>query len=86
MTTETPQRRRRPALRILAIIGIVLLVLAALSAMSWALRTTERGSVSITDSYDQVEVDVSVGEVVIEAGEGADTTLERNPACGARSR
>jgi Putative adhesin len=75
MTTETPRPRRRPALRILAIIGIVLLALAALSALSWALRTTERDSVSITDSYNRVEVDVSVGEVVIEAGEGDETTL-----------
>ena len=69
MATETPERRRRPILRILAIVGLVLLAIAALSAVSWALRTTERDSVSITESYDQVEVDVSIGEIVIEAGD-----------------
>lgn len=75
MATETPERRRRPILRILAIVGVVLLAIAALSAVSWALRTTERDSVSITESYDQVEVDVSIGEIVIEAGDSDETTL-----------
>jgi hypothetical protein len=75
MATETPERRRRPILRILAIVGVVLLAIAALSAVSWALRTTERDSVSITESYDQVEVDVSIGEIVIEAGDSDETAL-----------
>jgi hypothetical protein len=82
MTTETPERRRRPIMRILAIIGVVLLVVAVLSALSWALRTTDGDSVSITDPYDRVEIDVSVGEVVIEAGAGGETTLEYQTESG----
>jgi flagellar basal body-associated protein FliL len=85
MATETPERRRRPILRILAIVGFVLLAIAALTALSWALRTTERDSVSITESYDQVEVDVSIGEIVIEAVDSDETTphTARSPASGA---
>ncbi|HEX2362925.1 MAG TPA: DUF4097 family beta strand repeat-containing protein [Jiangellaceae bacterium] len=88
MTTETPdesgtpQRRRRPFLRILAIVLLVLLVIAGLNALSWALRTTDGDTVAITDSYDQVEIDVSVGEVVIEAGSGDETTLEYRTESG----
>jgi hypothetical protein len=88
MTTEppdasgTPQRRRRPFLRILAIVGVVLLAIAALSAVSWALRSTDGDTVPITDSYDQVEIDVSVGEVVVEAGSGDETTLEYRTESG----
>jgi hypothetical protein len=79
--TETPQRRR-PILRILAIVGLVLLVIAGLNALSWALRTTDRHSSSITDSYDQVEIDVSVGEVIIEAASGDETTLDYRTESG----
>jgi DUF4097 and DUF4098 domain-containing protein YvlB len=82
MATETPERRRRPILRILAIVGLVLLAIAALSAVSWALRTTESDSVSITESYDQVEVDVSIGEIVIEAGDSDETTLSYRTESG----
>jgi DUF4097 and DUF4098 domain-containing protein YvlB len=75
MTTEEPERRRRPILRILAIVGLVLVVLAAVSVVSWALRTTTTDSVSVAEPYDRVEIDVSVGEVIIEARDGDDTTL-----------
>lgn len=82
MTTDQPERRRRPLVRILAIIGVVLLAIAAVSAVSWALRTTDRGSDSIPGAYDRVEIDVSVGEVVIEAGAGDQTTLEYQTESG----
>lgn len=88
MTTEAPdsssppERRRHPVLRILAIVGVVLLAIAALSGVSWALRTTGGDTVPITDSYDQVAIDVSVGEVVIQAGSGSETTLEYETESG----
>jgi DUF4097 and DUF4098 domain-containing protein YvlB len=69
-------------LRILAIVGFVLLAFAALTAVSWALRTTETDSVSITESYDQVEVDVSIGDIVIEAGDSDETTLSYRTESG----
>ncbi|MBD0292863.1 MAG: DUF4097 family beta strand repeat protein [Jiangellaceae bacterium] len=76
MTTDTPRRRRHPVLRVLLVIGLVLLVIAALNALSWAFRTTDRDTVSITDDYDEVEVDVSVGQVIVEGGESDETTFE----------
>jgi hypothetical protein len=82
LTTDQPERRRRPIVRILAIVGVVLLAIAALSGLSWALRSTDSGSDSITDPYDRVEIDVSVGEVVIEAGAGSETTLEYRTESG----
>ncbi len=82
MTPTPPERRRRPLLRILAIVGVVLLAIAALSGVSWALRTTGGDSVSITDPYDRVEIDVSVGEVVIEGDGGDETTLEYRTESG----
>jgi Putative adhesin len=81
MTTDTP-RRRRPILRILAIVGLVLLVIAALNALSWALRSTDQNSVAIADPYERVEIDVSVGEVIVEAGSGDETTLEYRTESG----
>ncbi|HET6918132.1 MAG TPA: DUF4097 family beta strand repeat-containing protein [Jiangellaceae bacterium] len=82
MTTEPPEHRRHPLLRILAIVGIVLLAIATLSAVSWALRSTGGDSVAISDPYDRVEVDVSVGEVVIEASSGDETMLEYRTESG----
>ena len=82
MTTDQPERRRRPVSRILAIVGVVLLAIAALSAVSWALRTRGGDTVSITETYDRVDIDVSVGEVVVEAGSGSETTLEYRTESG----
>ena len=82
MTEEPPERRRRPLARILAIVGVVLLAIAALSAVSWALRSTDSDFVPISDAYEEVEVDVSVGEVVIEASNGDKTTLEYRTESG----
>jgi Putative adhesin len=72
----------KPIWRVVLAVVIVLLVIAGLGALSWALRTTDRGTVSIDDAYDQVEVDVSVGEVVIEAGGDDETTLEYRTESG----
>ncbi|HZY28321.1 MAG TPA: hypothetical protein VFE49_08715, partial [Jiangellaceae bacterium] len=63
MVNNAP-RRRGPLLRILLVVAIVLLALGLWAAASWALRSTESDAVSIDDSYDRVEIDVSAGDIV----------------------
>jgi len=82
MTTDAPPRRRRPILRILLVVLIVLIALALWTAVSWALRSTESDTVSIDESYDRLEIDVSAGDIVIEAGSGDETTLEWRTEAG----
>ncbi len=47
-----------------------------------ALRSTESDTVSIDQSYERVEIDVSAGDIVIEAGSGEETTLEWRTEAG----
>jgi hypothetical protein len=82
MTPDSPPRRRGPILRILLVVAIVVLALGLWAAASWALRSTESDTVSIDESYDRLEIDVSAGDIVIEAGSGDETTLEWRTEAG----
>jgi hypothetical protein len=77
MVTEpqTSRRSSRPLLRILGIIVVVVLALAALNAAAWALRSTERDTIPIDDTFDRVEVDVSAGRITVEASADGSASL-----------
>lgn len=71
---EAPRRSRRP-LRWVAIIGVVVLVLVALNVVAWALRSTERDTFPIDETFDRVEVEVNAGQVTVEASSDGSASL-----------
>ncbi|HEX6339323.1 MAG TPA: DUF4097 family beta strand repeat-containing protein [Jiangellaceae bacterium] len=77
MVTEqqAPRRSRSVVPRLLAIIAIVALVLVGLNWVSWALRSSDRETHPIEESFDRVNVDVEAGSVMIEASEDGTASL-----------
>ena len=72
---QAPQRSRSVLPRLLAIVVTVVLVLVALNWVAWALRSGERDTHPIEDTFDRVDVDVEAGSVMIEASSDGTASL-----------
>jgi hypothetical protein len=76
VTEQQPPRRSRSIVpRLLALIAIVALVLVAINWVSWALRSSDRETHPIEESFDRVNVDVEAGSVRIEASQDGTASL-----------
>ncbi len=73
--TPSPPRSRRVIPRVLAIGGIVVLVLVAIGWVSWALRSSERDTYPIEETFDRMNVDIDAGSVDIEATQDGTASL-----------
>ncbi|HEX6231956.1 MAG TPA: DUF4097 family beta strand repeat-containing protein [Jiangellaceae bacterium] len=76
VTHEQHSRRSRGvAPRLLAIVLTVVLALVALGAVTWALRSSERETYPLEDTFDRVAVDVDAGPITIEASDDGTASL-----------
>lgn len=54
----------------------MILAVGALVTLSWATRTSDQRSASVTDDVTRVEVDVSAGRIEVVAGDSDEVTIE----------